>query len=178
MIGHGKSYRENYTFIKEFDGLLLSVDATTPDLLDHNIIPDYTLYSETQHTVRSNNHIFMPERHFTRPDVYNKITAVYRHNMTPTLVNRCGRFKVKSIIFDAKFGEHEEYTTQAVGLYSIAFADTLNINEIHLIGFDYIGLDNSGNDMTEQWIEETRLYIRRRLNDSKIIDHSGGDFPR
>ena len=119
----------------------------------------------------------MPDRHFTNPEVYRKVKVVYRHNITPTLVNRAHRFKLECITFDSKYGENKEYTTQAVGLYSIAFADTLNAKEIHLIGFDYKGLDNDGNDKTAEWMVMTTHYLKNRSSKSIIIDHSNGDFP-
>ena len=178
VIGHGKSYQD-YDFIRNFDGKLLSVDATTGDLMENGIIPDYHLYSETQKNVKHYHEKLMPEKYFKTPEVWNKITVIYRSNVTPTLINKIGRYKLKGETFDVTSGtESQDYTTQAVGLYSIAYADmVLKPNEIHLIGFDYIGLDNSGNDMNEQWIETTKHYLERRNNDIPIIDHSGGAFP-
>ena len=47
VIGHGKSYKD-YEFIRNFKGLLLSVDATTPDLLNADFISDFRLLLENK----------------------------------------------------------------------------------------------------------------------------------
>ena len=65
-----------------------------------------------------------------------------------------------------------------MGLYGIGYADdVLKADEIHLIGLDYKGLDNGGNNYTEIWIAETKKYLKKRTGTGIIIDHSNGDFP-
>ena len=177
VIGHGESFR-NYDFIREFNGELLSVDASTGDLIRNGIIPDYHLYSETQKNVKHYHEKLMPEECFKKPEVWNKITVIYRHNVTPTLLSKMGRYKLRGEVFDAVTSTNSKFPTQAVGLYSIAYADLiLKPTEIHLIGFDYKGLDNDGVDMTVEWIKATKYYLDLRSSHIPIIDHSGGAFP-
>ena len=177
IVAHGPS-RTDWDFIRNFEGKILSVDATTPDLLENKIIPDYTLYSETHKSVWFSLDKFLP---VNKEDVHitKKMQIVHRVKVRPPLPIKAGRIDMKCIIFDAIQSINSKYPTQAVGLYSIAFADMiLKPSEVHLIGFDYIGLDNSGNDMTEEWIESTRDYLRIRDSTIPIIDHSGGAFPK
>ena len=44
IVGNGESYND-YDFIRNFDGKILSVDVSTADLIKHDIIPDYQLWS-------------------------------------------------------------------------------------------------------------------------------------
>jgi len=175
-VGHGPS-RTDWDFIRKFEGLLLSVDATTPDLLANDIIPHYTLYSETHKGVWKNLHQFLPvepeDLHITK-----KIQIVHRVKCRPVLPIRAGILKINCIIFNGIQTPNSKYPTQAVGLYTIAFADmVLKPSEVHLIGYDYIGLDNSGRDLTEDWIRDTKTYLSLRNSSIPIIDHSGGAFP-
>ncbi len=176
VVGHGPSYKD-YDFIRKFEGDILSVDATTPDLLANGIVPNYTMYSETHKSVWFNLNKFLPVK---PEDLYitKKMKIVHRTRCRPVLMLKAGRLKMECILFDGFPSPDSKYPTQAVGLYGICFADMrLKPKEIHLIGFDYIGLDNSGNDMTEEWIRLTKHYLDIRNSGIPITDHSGGAFP-
>ncbi len=180
-VGHGPSYND-YNFIKKFDGKILSVDVSTTDLIDNGIIPDYMTYAETGHTVIRDLHTFMPEEYFRRKEVRDKITIVYKKDkMTYIFIDRVRKYDLEEFHFHGIYGAGRNHRAQAVGLYTIAFADKiLNADKIHLIGFDYKGLDNSGVDMCDTWIEKTIHYLKSRRNYGStgvIIDHSKGDFP-
>lgn len=175
-IGHGPS-RYDRDIIEDFDGLLLSVDASTTELFDDGIIPDYSLYSETGHTVIRNLEYFMPD-YMSKYDV----KIVYKDTkMTYIFAERLKELGLKSKGFDGRYGVVKNHITQAVGLYTIAFADMiLRSDEIHLIGYDYKGIDNDGRDMCETWKLRTIHYLKSRRNagyNARIIDHSGGNFP-
>jgi len=128
----------------------------------HNIIPDYTLYSETQQTVRKNIIGYLPDG-----VKHSGMVVVYRIKCDICLPNRVNTLHLKSTIFHSS---HEP-----VGLYAIDFASTiLKSDDIHLIGYDYIGVDNNGIDRCKMWIEETKIFLTEI---GKVTDHSGGDFP-
>ena len=76
IVGHGPSYND-YEFIRNFDGLILSVDVSTKDLVDNGIIPDYMLWSEVKEYIEEYGVEFMPES-FNEPEIRNKIKVVYR----------------------------------------------------------------------------------------------------
>ena len=178
-VGHGPS-RKDWDFIRNFDGPILAVDASITELYGNEIFPDYGLYAETGHTVIRNLVHFMPE--YMKWDLFREIIIVYKNrNMTYLFPQRIKELKLKSKGFDGLYGVGKNHITQAVGLYAIAFADIiLNAREVHLIGYDYKGLDNDGRDMCEVWTERTMHYLGSRRNaklDGKIIDHSGGNFP-
>lgn len=162
VVGHGPSYKD-YDFIKNFKGLILSVDASTGDLIYNGIIPDYTLYSETQHTVRHNLHKYLPDE-----CAKSKMKAVYREKICPSLPSKLFTLHLDSYEFNT--------LVETVGLYAIAFADYIQAEEIHLIGYDYRGLDNDGVDQTLYWKEIATEFLKTRKG-GVIIDHSKGDFP-
>jgi len=179
-IGHGPS-RLDYDFIRNFDGLLLAVDASTHELIEDNIIPDYSLYSETGHTIIRNLEYFMPD-YFSDTYIKDNMTVVFqKEKMVYVFEDRLKDMDMKYLGFDGRYGAGLNHTTQAVGLYAICYADRkLKADEIHLIGYDYKGLDNDGRDMCEQWKETTLHYLMGRRNakcKGVIIDHSQGNFP-
>ena len=87
------------------------------------------------------------------PDYMSKydVKIVYKDTkMTYIFAERLKELGLKSKGFDGRYGVVKNHITQAVGLYTIAFADMiLRADEIHLIGYDYKGLDNDGRDMCE-----------------------------
>ena len=172
MIGHGPSYQD-YDFIRNFDGVLLCVDISAKDLIEHNIIPNYQLFSETHETITKYVTEWMPS---TFLDVRNKMTVVHRSQTIPAMYNRVGRLKLKSIIFNAeKYGNTNAINN--VGLYSIVFADEiLHADEIHLIGLDHRGTEYLS-PIYDGWVASAQHYFRNKDTASRIIDHSGGDFP-
>ena len=174
-VGHGPS-RNNRELIKNFDGLILSVDASTRELLRDGIIPDYSLYSETGHTIIRNLEYFMPESMADKG-----ITVIFKQEkMIHIFEERLKELNIKYEGFSGKYGVVGNHTTQAVGLYTIAYADKLKADEIHLIGYDYKGLDNDGRDMCDTWKQKTIHYLLSRRNagyTGVIIDHSKGNFP-
>jgi len=60
VVGHGPSYN-NYEFIQNFDGKILSADISAVDLINHGIIPDYQLFVESQDGVVDVIDEFFPE---------------------------------------------------------------------------------------------------------------------
>ena len=173
VIGHGPSYRD-YDYIRNFNGVLLCVDISAKDLIEHDIIPDYQLFSETHETITKNVTEWMPQSFL---DIRHKMTIVHRSQSIPAMYNRVGRLKMKSIIFDAeKYGNATSISN--VGLYSIVFADeVLHADEIHLIGLDYCGPEYD-QSVYDGMIASTLHYYRNKTSNCKIIDHSGGDFPQ
>lgn len=177
VIGHGPSYR-NYEFIRNFDGLRLAADISALDLINHDIIPDYQMWSETSEGVRDFIDEFMPGEFIDMKEcqVRKKMTVVYRSKVRPELVNRVGRFKMNSIVFDTDIYGNENAINN-VGLYSIVFADEiLKADEVHLIGLDMKGEDYLQSRF-DSWIDAAKHYYRNKTSNMKIIDHSGGDFP-
>ena len=172
VIGHGPSFK-NYDYIRNFDGVLLCVDISAKDLIEHNIIPDYQLFSETHETITEYVTEWMPSSFL---DIKNKMIAVHRSQAIPAMYNRVGRLKMKSIIFDVeKYGNSNAINN--VGLYSIVFADEiLHADEIHLIGLDYCGPEYN-QSIYDGMIASTLHYYRNKTSNCKIIDHSGGNFP-
>jgi len=175
VIGHGSSI--DYELIRNFDGIILSTDICAAGVIEHDIIPDYQLYSEIKESVIQFLVNYLPDT-FLDSEIRNKMTVVYRYDAIPALVNRVGRMKLKSEIFDAHYGTTDDKAVNNVGLYSIAYADIiLKADEVHLTGMDYRGVDVMGNDLSASWIERAQHYLKNRKHRSKIIDHSGGDFP-
>jgi len=178
-VGHGPS-RKDWNYIRNFDGPIISVDASVTELYAEQIFPDYAVYAETGHTVIRNLVHFMPD--YMKYDGFNKIIIVYKkRQMVYLFTERINELKLKSMGFDGYYGHGKNHQTQAVGLYAIAFADmVLGAIDVHLIGYDYKGLDNDGRDMCEVWKERTIHYLKTRLScgyEGVIVDHSGGDFP-
>jgi len=175
VVGHGPSYR-NYEFIRNFDGLILSVDICAKDLIENEIIPDYQLFSETHETITKNVSEWISGE-FIDDKIRNKMTVVHRSYAIPAMYNRVGRMKLKSIIFDAdRYGNATSVNN--VGLYSIVFAcDVLNASEVHIIGLDYGNSDEYKQSLYDGWIASTYHYYRNKPNKTPIIDHSGGNFP-
>jgi len=176
-VGHGPS-RKDWDFIRNFDGPIISVDASITDLYSNEIFPDYGLWAETGHTVIRNLVHYLPD--YMKYDYFRKIIIVYKNRkMTYLFAQRIKELKLKSMGFDGFYGNGKNHITQAVGLYAIAFADMiLQATDVHLIGYDYKGLDNDGRDMCETWKERTLHYLKSRGEDAGVIvDHSGGNFP-
>jgi hypothetical protein len=179
VVGHGPSYRD-YDFIKNFDGLILSVDITTTDLIEHDIIPNYHLYGETQKSVKAHLHKFMPD-YYKEDRIKDKMTVIYREETTDCLPYRIDLLGLKSQIFNAeRYGNANAINN--VGLYSIIFADEiLKPDEIHLIGLDYSGGEYVTKEDLDVWInamiESTYHYYRNKSSNIPIIDHSNGNFP-
>ena len=167
VVGHGPSYND-YDYIKNFDGLILCVDKSTPDLINHGIIPDYMLWWEINEGVKNIIDLCLP---IYPKKVRDKMVVIYRFNMWDMFVDRIKRYRMKWEIFNDKLPNN-------VGLYSIVFADKiLKADEIHLIGLDYGGTKEYGDDVYTAWIDETRAYLKSRTAKGKIIDHSNGNFP-
>lgn len=166
IIGHGPSYND-YDFIRSFDGLILGVDKSTPDLINHGIIPDYMLWYEINEGVKNMIDSCLP---IYPKKVRDKMVVVYRFNMWDMFVDRVKRYRMKWEIFNDKLSNN-------VGLYSVIFADHLKADEIHLIGLDYGGTNEYDDDMYNSWIDKTTLYLKTRTVKGKIIDHSNGNFP-
>jgi len=175
VIGHGSSYRD-YDYIRNFDGPLLCVDVSTLDLIAHDIIPDYQLWSETQEGIKNTFDINLPFA-FAYKKIREKMTIVYRVQILTAFVNKVSRFQLKYIVFNAeKYGNTNAINN--VGLYSIVFADeVLHADEVHLIGLDFKGSDYS-KPVYDSWIASTLHYYNNKTSNCKIIDHSGGDFPK
>jgi len=176
-VGHGPS-RTDWKFIRNFDGPILSVDVSTTELYAEEIYPDYSIYGETGHTVIRNLVHFMPD--YMKYNNFNETIIVYKTiDIVCLLPQRIKELKLKWKGFDGLYGTGKNHTTQPSGLYAIAFADKiLNAREVHLIGYDYKGLDNDGRDMCETWEERTIHYLKSRGEDAGVIvDHSGGNFP-
>lgn len=173
VVGHGSSYRD-YDYIRNFDGIILCVDTSTIDLIEHGIVPQYQLFSETHETITKYLTELLPD---SLLDVRDKMVVVHRSQSIPAMYNRVGRLKLKSIIFDAeRYGNTNAISN--VGLYSIVFADeVLHPDEIHLIGLDFKGSEYSQR-VYDDWMSSTLHYYGAKTSDCKIIDHSGGDFPK
>ena len=118
---------------------------------------------------------------FQKNEIRDNMTIVYKkRKMTFIFIDRLKEYGLKSLCYNGQYGFQGDYITQAVGLYTIAYASQLQSPEIHLIGYDYRGVDNDGVDMSEIWIERTNHYFKnRKICGYKdiIVDHSGGDFP-
>ena len=179
-VGHGPSCND-HDFIRNFDGIIVCVDATTHELIEDGIIPDYMVYCETGHTIIRELEYFMPD-YFGTGDIKTKMKIVYnKDKMTYVFKDRLRDLGIRNEWWNGKYGNGRNNAVQSVGLYALGFCDyKLGVKEVHLIGFDYRGLDYMGNDMTVSWKERTIHYLKGRRNaliTSKIIDHSGGDFP-
>ena len=173
VVGHGPSYKD-YEFIKSFDGLILSVDVSTPDLINNDIIPDYELFGEISEGIKMIMDECLP---IWPKKVRDKMTVVHRDQIITAIPNRIKMYKMKSTIYNAsKYGDLTSLNN--VGLYAIAFADDIiKPDEIHLIGLDYKGVDNAGNDLSESWIESAKQYLNKKTSSTSIVDHSNGNFP-
>ncbi len=177
VVGHGPSYKD-YDYIRNFDGIIVCCDISTHDLVENNIVPDYMCFFETQKAIRHNLYEWIPDS-FRDDMVRDKMTLIYRLPITGALTYRIEMMKLKWDIFELnEYGDFHADNINNVGLYSIAFAtDILKSNEIHLIGMEYRGMDNQGNNCSKKWIESAIWYLNNRKLTPNIIDHSNGDFP-
>jgi len=133
VVGHGPSI--DYELIKNFDGIVLSTDICTTDLIKHGIIPDYQLFAEIKEGIIKFILDWLPDS-FQESQIRSKMTVVYREKAIPVLASRIGRLKLKSILFNADYQHYNAINN--VGLYSVSFADIiLKADEIHLTGLDY-----------------------------------------
>ena len=170
IVGHGPSYKD-FDFIKNFDGLILCVDVSTNDLIENEIMPDFTIWCEINEWVKKKVLELLGEK--LRG---SNTTAVFRNNTVVELKNRCKSLGLTYVTFNAIY-KKDKRATKNVGLYSIAFADmVLKADNIHLIGLEYKG-DEYTKDMFGAWIDETKHYFHNTDFKSKIIDHSDGNFP-
>ena len=168
VVGSGPS-NSNIDFIDSFDGIIISCDRVGRELISNGIMPDYITFSETQ------NDLFDEVLDFL-PDSFSKIdsTIVYRPGAWDySLVGeRIEKLGLKGLSFDV-----ESYVNN-VGLYSIVFAVSLGVKEIHLIGLDHTGgRQNDGTiyplNTYDEWVEAYDKFLYTRP-DCKIIDHSKG----
>ena len=169
VVGHGPSYR-NFEFIREFDGLILSVDFSGKDLVEHGIIPDYILFSEINEGV-------IDYIDHSLPQIYKglDITFIHKAQLTKPVIKIMDDMGLRhETFFPAYNGKAAD---DNVGLYSIAYAHmVLKADEIHLIGLDYKGTDHLGHDHSDAWIRQAKSFVD--FCKPKIIDHSGGNFPK
>ena len=156
---------------RSIDGIIISCDRQSGDLVKNGIIPDYITYCETQ------NDLFDIVLGFL-PDSFSKLnsTIVYRCGAEPhSLVgNRIKKLGLKSLVFNS-----ESYVNN-VGLYSVIFAvDVLGIKEVHLIGLDHTGgLQHEGtpypDKVFDEWVDTFRYWLRNKMPKCNITDHSNG----
>ena len=169
VVGHGPSFRD-FEYIRDFDGLILSVDFSGKELVEHGIIPDYILFSEINEGVVN----FLDH---TLPGIYDglNITFIHKKEMQTPVQKLMDNRGLRRRIFHPNYNGKQ--ADGNVGLYSIAYAHmVLNANEIHLIGMDYRGKDSGGHDYSKIWIEQAKDYLK--FCKPNIIDHSNGDFPK
>ena len=169
VVGHGPSFRD-FEFIRNFDGLILSVDFSGKELVENGIIPDYILFSEINEGVINFTDHTLPPMYTGMP-----ITFVHKKDMIRPVIELMDSLKLKREIFIPLYTT-AHLADANVGLYSIAYAQMmLFADEIHLIGMDYKGKDSGGHDYSDIWIRKTKHYMS--IKRPNIIDHSGGNFP-
>jgi len=169
VVGNGPS-KQDIDFIKNFDGLIMSVEVATPYLLEHGITPDYIGFLEVTGLKHQKFVVdLMPKLAKLQAPHIRNIRIVYRDEEAPIL--KAGRTKynvgIQPFQPPAYLGN--------VGLLCICFLQrNVRPEEVHLIG-----MEHKGDEYKEwhflRWLHEFKKYVWTEPDfTDNIIDHSNG----